>query len=197
MLALGLASARPDRKVIAFNGDGCMLMSLGCLVTIVASGAAQNLTLVVLENGVYEVTGGQHTAGGGLARVDFVGAARASGLRDVARFTDLNVAAGGAERGSAGARAGDGTGSGPRRRLRTSSRRRDRWPSASSGFRPRRRNVIAGFVREAAAPANSKGRAFRPSSSLPQQPIILHHADRIGRWSPFFQQRPALEFGPL
>ena len=62
MLALGLAPARPDREVIAFNGDGCMLMSLGCLVTIVASGA-QNLTLVVLENGVYEVTGGQHTAG--------------------------------------------------------------------------------------------------------------------------------------
>ena len=89
MLALGLALARPDREVIAFNGDGCMLMSLGCLVTIVASGA-QNLTLVVLENGVYEVTGGQHTAGAA-ARVDFVGAARASGFASVARFTDLNV----------------------------------------------------------------------------------------------------------
>ena len=68
----------PEREVIAFNGDGCMLMSLGCLVTIVASGA-KNLTLIVLENGVYEVTGGQHTAGDA-ARVDFIGMARAAGF---------------------------------------------------------------------------------------------------------------------
>ncbi len=39
MLGLGLALAQPSREVIAFNGDGCMLMSLGCLVTIAASGA--------------------------------------------------------------------------------------------------------------------------------------------------------------
>ncbi|HVU89478.1 MAG TPA: thiamine pyrophosphate-dependent enzyme, partial [Pirellulales bacterium] len=38
MLALGMALAQPQREVLAFNGDGCMLMSLGCLVTIVASG---------------------------------------------------------------------------------------------------------------------------------------------------------------
>ncbi len=117
MLALGLALARPDREVIAFNGDGCMLMSLGCLVTIVASGA-QNLTLVVLENGVYEVTGGQHTAGAA-ARVDFVGAARASGFASVARFTDLNVWQSRRSRGAGSAGpARDRTGSGPRRRLR-------------------------------------------------------------------------------
>jgi phosphonopyruvate decarboxylase len=87
MLALGLALAQPEREVIAFNGDGCMLMSLGCLVTIVASGA-KNLTLIVLENGVYEVTGGQHTAGDA-ACVDFIGMARAAGFTSTARFTDL------------------------------------------------------------------------------------------------------------
>ena len=37
MLGLGLALAQPQREVIVLNGDGCMLMSLGCLVTIVAS----------------------------------------------------------------------------------------------------------------------------------------------------------------
>ena len=65
--------------MIVFNGDGCMLMNLGCLVTIVASGA-KNLSLIVLDNGVYEVTGGQPTAGS-TARTDFAALARAQGLR--------------------------------------------------------------------------------------------------------------------
>ncbi|MBI2823123.1 MAG: hypothetical protein HYX69_00365 [Planctomycetia bacterium] len=87
MLALGLALAQPAREVIAFNGDGCMLMSLGCLVTVTASGA-KNLTLIVLENGVYEVTGGQATAAGA-ARADFAALARGAGFESVAAFSDL------------------------------------------------------------------------------------------------------------
>ena len=87
MLALGMALAQPGREVIAFNGDGCMLMSLGCLVTIVASGV-RNLTLILLENGVYEVTGGQQTAAAQVP-VDFAGAARAAGFASVASFADL------------------------------------------------------------------------------------------------------------
>lgn len=87
MIALGLALSQPQREVIAFNGDGCMLMSLGCLVTIAASGA-KNLTLVVLENGIYEVTGGQKTAGAG-AEVDFAAIAGAAGFPSVFRFDDL------------------------------------------------------------------------------------------------------------
>ena len=87
MIGLGLALARPEREVLAFNGDGCMLMGLGCLATIVASGA-ENLTLVVLDNGIYEVTGGQTTAGA-VAQVDFAGMARAAGFATVADFDDL------------------------------------------------------------------------------------------------------------
>ena len=83
-LALGLALAQPGREVIVFNGDGCMLMNLGALVTIVASGA-KNLTLIVLENGLYEVTGGQPTAGVA-AHVDFAAMARAAGFATVAAF---------------------------------------------------------------------------------------------------------------
>jgi len=88
-LALGLALARPEREVIAFTGDGSLLMNLGCLVTIVASGA-KNLTLVVIDNGVYEVTGGQRTAGA-VAGVDFAAMARGAGFASVERFDDLTA----------------------------------------------------------------------------------------------------------
>lgn len=84
MLALGLALAQPQREVICFNGDGCMLMGLAALVTMAASGA-KNLTLIVLENGIYEVTGGQATAGSRV-NVDFAGFARAAGLPTVLDF---------------------------------------------------------------------------------------------------------------
>lgn len=87
MIGLGLALGQPDREVIAFNGDGCMLMSLGCLVTIKASGAT-NLTVIVLENGVYEVTGGQQTAGA-RASVDLVGVAAAAAFPTAVRYNDL------------------------------------------------------------------------------------------------------------
>jgi thiamine pyrophosphate-dependent acetolactate synthase large subunit-like protein len=86
-LALGLALAQPQRKVIAFNGDGSMLMNLGCLTTIAASGA-QNFTLVVFDNGIYEVTGGQQTAAA-VAHVDFAGVGRASGIPSAVSFDDL------------------------------------------------------------------------------------------------------------
>ena len=94
MLGLGLALAQPSREVIVFNGDGCMLMNLGCLVTIAAS-RATNLTLIVLENSIYEVTGGQATAAGALAevgpRVDFAALTRATGVASVCEFDDLAV----------------------------------------------------------------------------------------------------------
>lgn len=93
MLGLGFALARPEREVVAFNGDGGMLMSLGCLVTVVASGA-KNLTIIVLDNGLYEVTGGQATAGAaeratGGGSCDFAGFAQAAGFHTVCRFTTL------------------------------------------------------------------------------------------------------------
>src|SRR5262245_53974551 len=56
-MGLGLALAQPGRGVIVVNGDGCMLMNLGCLVTIANHPA--NLYVLILDNGLYEVTGGQ------------------------------------------------------------------------------------------------------------------------------------------
>ena len=89
-LGLGLALAQPQREVLVLNGDGCQLMNLGVLVTIVASGA-QNLTLFVLDNGIYEVTGGQTTAAAATQQggVDFAGMARAAGFPRVRSFDRL------------------------------------------------------------------------------------------------------------
>jgi sulfopyruvate decarboxylase subunit beta len=81
-LGLGLALAFPDRGVIVVNGDGSMLMSLGSLVTLAAHPA--NVYLMVMDNALYEVTGGQATAGTG--RADFAALARAAGIRRVYAF---------------------------------------------------------------------------------------------------------------
>jgi thiamine pyrophosphate-dependent acetolactate synthase large subunit-like protein len=85
-LGLGLALAHPERGVIVLNGDGCMLMNLGSLVTIANQPA--NLFLIVLDNGLYEVTGGQVHAGAG--HTDFAGLARAAGIARVYTFDALS-----------------------------------------------------------------------------------------------------------
>jgi thiamine pyrophosphate-dependent acetolactate synthase large subunit-like protein len=86
-LGLGLAMAQPRRQVLVVSGDGALLMNLGSLVTVVGSGAA-NLTVVVLENWLYEVTGGQKTPDPGGA-VDFAALARAAGFASAMSFDDL------------------------------------------------------------------------------------------------------------
>jgi phosphonopyruvate decarboxylase len=78
-LGLGLALARPERRVVVLDGDGSLLMQLGSLATV-AGAAPRNLTHVVLRNGVYHSSGGQPTPGG--AGVDFVRLALAAGYRD-------------------------------------------------------------------------------------------------------------------
>src|SRR5947208_9861632 len=78
-LGLGLALACPGRGVIVVNGDGCTLMSLGCLVTLASHPA--NVYLLIMDNGLYEVTGGQAIPGSG--KTDFAGLARAAGISRV------------------------------------------------------------------------------------------------------------------
>jgi thiamine pyrophosphate-dependent acetolactate synthase large subunit-like protein len=76
-IALGVAIAQPQRHVIALEGDGSLLMQLGCLATV-AERAPKNLTIVVWDNGLYQITGSQPTASA--ATADLVAIARASGL---------------------------------------------------------------------------------------------------------------------
>ena len=93
-LGLGIALAQPARRVIVLNGDGCLLMSLGCLVTITAQ-APRNLLLVTFDNSVYEVTGQQWTAAAnearrGKAAVDYCQIARGCGFSSVFEFDRLD-----------------------------------------------------------------------------------------------------------
>jgi thiamine pyrophosphate-dependent acetolactate synthase large subunit-like protein len=76
-IALGLAIAQPGRRVVAIEGDGSLLMELGCLATIAARAPA-NLTLLVMDNAAYQITGGQRTAT--YYGADLVAVARACGL---------------------------------------------------------------------------------------------------------------------
>ena len=86
-LGLGVALARPDRRVIVLNGDGSMLMNLGALVTI-GEQAPRNLLLVVFDNAMYAVTGGQSVPG--LGKVDFAAMAEAAGWPHAQRFAELD-----------------------------------------------------------------------------------------------------------
>lgn len=76
-IALGVAIAQPNRKVIALEGDGSLLMMLGCLATVGAR-QPQNLIIVVMDNGAYEITGGQSTASS--QGTDFVAIAHGTGI---------------------------------------------------------------------------------------------------------------------
>jgi thiamine pyrophosphate-dependent acetolactate synthase large subunit-like protein len=76
-IALGVALAQPSRRVIGLEGDGSLLMQLGCLTTI-AQLKPSNLTMVVFENGIYQITGSQPTPASNGA--DLIAIARGAGL---------------------------------------------------------------------------------------------------------------------
>ena len=84
-IALGVAIAQPKRHVIALEGDGSLMMQLGCLATV-AQQAPKNLTIVVWDNGIYQITGGQQTASA--AAADLVAIARGSGIAKSAWAAD-------------------------------------------------------------------------------------------------------------
>jgi thiamine pyrophosphate-dependent acetolactate synthase large subunit-like protein len=77
-IALGVALAQPQRKVISIESDGSLLMQLGVLGTIAAHRVG-NLVAIVWDNETYQITGGQPTA---TARgADLVAIARGSGIQ--------------------------------------------------------------------------------------------------------------------
>ncbi len=77
MVGLGLAIARPQRRVLVVTGDGEMLMGLGALATIGVQ-RPPNLAIVVFDNARYAETGMQpsHTDFG----VSLTGVARSCGI---------------------------------------------------------------------------------------------------------------------
>jgi sulfopyruvate decarboxylase subunit beta len=62
--ALGLAVALPHRRVVAIESDGSVLMNTGAMCTLAAE-RPDNLTILVMDNAMYENIGGfaTHTAG--------------------------------------------------------------------------------------------------------------------------------------
>jgi len=91
-IALGVALAQPRRGVIALEGDGSILMALGCLATI-GNVKPCNLTIIIWDNGIYQITGKQPSATAGAT--DIVAVARGAGIergawvRDEAHFDAL------------------------------------------------------------------------------------------------------------
>ncbi len=74
-IALGLALARPDKKIIALDGDGAFLMRLGAIATN-AYYAPDNMLHILLDNQAHDSTGGQAT------------------VSTIVRFTEMVAAAG-------------------------------------------------------------------------------------------------------
>jgi thiamine pyrophosphate-dependent acetolactate synthase large subunit-like protein len=75
--ALGVALARPDRRVLALTGDGEMMMGLGSLA-VVGAQAPENLGILVLDNESFGETGRQAGLTG--IRADLVVMARGAGV---------------------------------------------------------------------------------------------------------------------
>ena len=85
--ALGLALARPEKKVVLFDSEGDLLMSLGMLVTI-AEQAPANFYHFMLDNECYATTGGQPVPNA--KNVDYAAIARGSGYPRAHAFTELD-----------------------------------------------------------------------------------------------------------
>lgn len=85
-MALGLALALPHRKVIAFDGDGSLLLNLGALATM-ANQHPKNLIHVVFDNECYESSRGAPTATAGQA--DLAAIARGAGFANVITTTTI------------------------------------------------------------------------------------------------------------
>jgi sulfopyruvate decarboxylase subunit beta len=86
-IGLGLALARPERRVIVFDGDGSLLMQLGSLATI-AGARPRNLVHLLFKNGVYHTSGAQEIPGG--LTVDFVAMAKGAGYRSASAIHEID-----------------------------------------------------------------------------------------------------------
>jgi thiamine pyrophosphate-dependent acetolactate synthase large subunit-like protein len=87
-LGLGLALARPDKKVMLFDSEGDILMSLGILATV-AEQAPANLYHFLIDNGVYATTGGQPVPNADNIQYDMI--ARGCGYPRTYAFTEITA----------------------------------------------------------------------------------------------------------
>jgi sulfopyruvate decarboxylase subunit beta len=83
-IGLGIALAKPQKKVVVFDGDGNVLMGMGTLATVGAL-KPKNFVHVVFDNEVYGSTGNQPTISQ-VVRLDQV--AKAAGYLNVERVLE-------------------------------------------------------------------------------------------------------------
>lgn len=86
-IGLGLALAKPDKRIIVLEGDGGILMNLGSLATI-STQQPKNLIIFILDNRCYENTGCQKTATAHQARIDAI--ARGAGIKQAYRWQHMD-----------------------------------------------------------------------------------------------------------
>jgi len=89
-IALGIALAKPERRVWCFDGDGAAIMHMGSMA-IVANKAPKNYVHVVFNNGAHDSVGGQPTVG---LKIDLPAVAKAVGYKatySVDNKTDLEA----------------------------------------------------------------------------------------------------------
>lgn len=83
-VALGIALEKPERHVVALDGDSATIMHMGAM-TMVSKVAAPNFLHIVLNNGAHESVGGQLSAG---HLVDFTKIAEACGYKTVGKAVE-------------------------------------------------------------------------------------------------------------
>jgi len=76
-LGLGISMTRPEKKVVAIDGDGALLMRMGNMATVAHYGQS-NLLHLLLDNQRHDSTGGQATVSAG---IDFALLASACGYK--------------------------------------------------------------------------------------------------------------------
>ena len=85
-VALGIAIAKPSRKIVCIDGDGALIMHMGSL-SIVGRLKPHNFFHILINNGVHESVGGQETSA---KFIDISALVKANGYQNVF-FTDKQV----------------------------------------------------------------------------------------------------------
>jgi thiamine pyrophosphate-dependent acetolactate synthase large subunit-like protein len=85
-IAMGLALALPNRRIVGFDGDGALMMN-ACGLPTLAWQSPGNLTLLVFDNGIYEASGLRRTATS--AGTDLMAMARGAGVKNAAWASSL------------------------------------------------------------------------------------------------------------
>ena len=87
-VALGLAIALPNRKIIALDGDGSLLLNLGIL-PVLAQQTPKNLLVIVFDNGLYE--SGGNTATLAASGTDLAALAKGAGISNPKAIDSLDA----------------------------------------------------------------------------------------------------------